>query len=136
MSPEIMREVFPVKKEFKYCTKQVFEMRNICTVRYGLETLSFLGPKIWSTIPDEFQSLTTVKSFKKSIRKWKPSQLFMIKFKVFKVLFVIFKPFSMVHMVFFRAFSRSIFTKLGIEYAKNSPMIQQDITYRGRQSSP
>ena len=40
-------------------------------VRDGLETLSYLGPKIWSTIPDELKSLTTVKSFKKSIRKWK-----------------------------------------------------------------
>ena len=74
MSFEIMREVFPVKKELKYCTQQVFETRNIHTVRYGLETLSHLGPEIWSTIPDELQLLTTVKSFQKSIRKWKPTK--------------------------------------------------------------
>ena len=54
----------PVKKELKYTSQ----------VRYGLETLSHLGPKIWSTIPDELQSLITVESFKKSIRKWKPTK--------------------------------------------------------------
>ena len=53
MSPEIMREVFPVKKELKYCTLQVFETRDIRTVQYGIEKLSHLGPKIWPTIPDE-----------------------------------------------------------------------------------
>ena len=74
MSPEIMREIFPVKKELKYCTKQVFEMGNIHTVRYGLETVSHLGPKIWPTIPDELKSLTTVKSFMRSTRKWKPTK--------------------------------------------------------------
>ena len=58
MSPEIMREVSPIKKELKYCRKQVFETRNIRTVPNGLETLSHLGPKIWSTIPDELKSLT------------------------------------------------------------------------------
>ena len=45
-------------------------MRNIRTVRYGLET--YLGPKIWSTIPDGLQSLTTVKSLRKVLEHGNP----------------------------------------------------------------
>ena len=72
MSPDIMREVFPVKKELKYCRTQVFETKNIPTVRCGLETLSHLGPNIWSTIPDELQSLTTVKVLRKVLENENP----------------------------------------------------------------
>ena len=43
---EGMEEVFSVKRNIKYCSKFIFNSRNIRTVRYGTETLSYIGPKL------------------------------------------------------------------------------------------
>ena len=45
-SPEIMKEVFPLKESLPYCTKFPFETKTVRTVTYGKNTLSFLGPNI------------------------------------------------------------------------------------------
>ena len=44
LSPEIMSEVFILKSSQKYCSRQIFQTRNVRTVYNGLETLSSLGP--------------------------------------------------------------------------------------------
>ena len=58
-----MKEVFSLKAALPYCTKFPFKTRNVRTVAYGTNTLSFLGPKIWAIVPTaikESKSLSTI----------------------------------------------------------------------------
>ena len=72
LSPKIMNSVFTLKKDLTHCSKQIFITRNIKTVNYGLETISTLGPKIWSILPNDIKLSTGLIEFKKKIRSWKP----------------------------------------------------------------
>ena len=71
-SPEIMNDIFPLKDLTKYCTKFPFKTKNVNTEKYGIDTLSFLGPKIWSLIPQSIKDASSVKQFKNKIRKLLP----------------------------------------------------------------
>ena len=68
-----MKDVFKLKQENKYCSKLPFETKNINTVSYGTETLAFMGPKIWTLIPNKLKSASTLVEFKQKIKKWKPT---------------------------------------------------------------
>ena len=72
LSPKIMNSVFPLKKTLTHCSKQIFVTRNVKTVNYGLETISVLGPKIWSILPNDLKLSTNLVEFKMKIRSWKP----------------------------------------------------------------
>ena len=52
----------------------IFLTNNIRTEHYGKESLSFLGPIIWSIIPHDIKTSTSLKDFKQKIRKWKPDK--------------------------------------------------------------
>ena len=45
---------------------------NPKTVKYGLETLRRLGPKIWDMIPTDIKNSTSLSVFKTKIKKWVP----------------------------------------------------------------
>ena len=74
LSPEIMREVFPMNRDFPYNLRQVndFSIRSVNSVHYGTESLQFLGPKIWNLVPPEFRNLESLPEFKRKIKLWKP----------------------------------------------------------------
>ena len=72
-SPEIMNDIFTLKDQVSYCSKFPFVSNNVRTVAYGTQSLSYLGPKIWSLIPQDMKNLDTVDKFKKQIKLWKPS---------------------------------------------------------------
>ena len=75
ISPEIMKDVFQHKEQDIYCSRFPFKTRNICTTKYGTETLSQLGPKIWDQIPEDIKRAKSLKSFNKDIIKlWKPNK--------------------------------------------------------------
>ena len=74
LSPEFMKEIFPVKSETRYCSRQVFITKNIRTVQSGSETLTYLGPKLWLLIPDEIKNVKTLYEFKRKIKTWKPDK--------------------------------------------------------------
>ena len=71
MSPKIMSNVFPLKKTVTHCSKQIFGTRNTKTANYGLETMSVLGPKIWSILPKDWKLSTDLVDFKNQIKSWK-----------------------------------------------------------------
>ena len=71
LSPDIMKEVFPIKESIKYSSKNIFITRNVHTVRYGTETLSHIGPKIWDTIPSDIKNAKDLKAFIRNIKQWK-----------------------------------------------------------------
>ena len=72
LAPDIMNIVLPLKDSNKYCSRFPFKTQNIRTVRYGSETIHFLGPKIWSAIPQSYKNVTTLEEFKNKIKQWKP----------------------------------------------------------------
>ena len=49
-----------------------FVMPNVRSFFYGSESTSNLGPKIWDIVLLELKQLTSVLSFKRSIKEWKP----------------------------------------------------------------
>ena len=71
-SPKILMETFQLKEKCIYQSKFPFSTQNVKTVAYGTQSLVFLGPKIWSIIPDNLKILPSLKEFKIQIKKWKP----------------------------------------------------------------
>ena len=71
-SPDIMQDIFEIKRNY-YNTRNVpaFSSRNIKTVRYGLQTISYMAPKIWDLVPKEMKQVTTLNEFKTKIKIWK-----------------------------------------------------------------
>ena len=72
-STELMSIIFPLKENMLYCSKNKFKTRNVHTVKYGTETLAYLGPKIWALVPDEIKSENSVIGFKRKIKNWTPT---------------------------------------------------------------
>ena len=52
LSPEIIKDIFKTKTNY-YNTLNalIFSKTNVKTVRYGLQTMSYMGPKIWDLVP-------------------------------------------------------------------------------------
>ena len=46
---------------------------KIKTVRYDTETITYLGSKIWSVIPDEIRESGSLDTFHQKIKLWKPN---------------------------------------------------------------
>ena len=72
ISPSIIKNVFPLKESNIYCSKFPFKTRKVRTVAYGTETLSYLGPKIWSLVPEEIKNENNLGAFKIKIKHWRP----------------------------------------------------------------
>ena len=73
LSPELSTEIFAHETRshnLRWCND--FRIPSIRTVYHGSESISFLGPKIWNILPDEIKQQTSLNSFKKSVKKWKP----------------------------------------------------------------
>lgn len=66
--PDIIQDIFKRKSNY-YNTSNapVFSSRNIKTVRYGLQTISYMGLKRWVLIPKEMSQVTTLNKFKAKI---------------------------------------------------------------------
>ena len=56
LSPDIMQDIFEIKSSY-YNTlyAPAFSSRNIKTVRCGLQTISYMAPKIWNLVPKEMK---------------------------------------------------------------------------------
>ena len=73
IAPVIMNDVFRIRKNY-YNTRKADEFQSHCvkTVHYGTETVSFLGPKLWSILPNEYKSIININEFKSKIKSWVP----------------------------------------------------------------
>ena len=73
ISPAIMNDIFKTR-ECKFNTRNPREFQSHCvnTVHYGTETISYLGPKIWSILPKEYKNIENLTEFKNKIKKWVP----------------------------------------------------------------
>ena len=43
-----------------------------CTERYGIETTSSIGPKLWDKVPTEIKDSKSLEAFKAQIKSWVP----------------------------------------------------------------
>ena len=69
LSSDIMQDIFEIKSNY-YNTRNAstFFSRNIKTVRYGLQTISYMAPKIWNLVPKKMKQIPTQNS---KIKIWK-----------------------------------------------------------------
>ena len=61
-----MNNIFKVNKTVPYDRRKqnVLQTRNPSFVRYGIETISYIAPKIWSNVRETIKSCDSLKSFK------------------------------------------------------------------------
>ena len=73
LAPEIMKNVSPIiENPYGLRNETKFKSRNVHTVRYGIETASFVAPRIWSSIPRSYKECSSVNEFKAKIKFWYP----------------------------------------------------------------
>ena len=74
LSPSIMKNVFHFNTDIPYNLRSRSERysRNLKTVKYGTETISYLAPKILSLVPNAIKSSKSLDVFKFKIRQWEP----------------------------------------------------------------
>ena len=73
LSPPIIRELFPVNSEsYPLRNSNYFKLSRPNTVHNGLESVRYLGPKIWSSLPQALQQAESLLAFKKGIKTWIP----------------------------------------------------------------
>ena len=46
---------------------------QVKNVFHGTESISYLGPKIWDIVPEEFKHMKSLNSFEESIKMWVPT---------------------------------------------------------------
>ena len=74
MSPEIICDIFTQRINNHYNLRHInhFETPFVRTVYNGTKSVSYLGPKIWDIVPEEYKTLNSLNSFKESIKNWVP----------------------------------------------------------------
>ena len=74
ISPEILNDLFPLRQADKYNlrNRSQFVIPNVKTVNHGFESLRYLGPKVYETIPSHLKEIDSLKNLKNAIKKWKP----------------------------------------------------------------
>ena len=60
LSPKIMNGIFITNTSKKYNSRREFNSRNIHSVQFGIKSLTYLAPKIWSIIPEEIKSQDSI----------------------------------------------------------------------------
>ena len=73
LSPEIMTQVFDFQETYynRSETSQ-FRRENIKTTHYGIQSIKFIGPKIWAMVPQNIKNCKSLQEFKRLIKVWKP----------------------------------------------------------------
>ena len=70
LSPEFLKSIFERNTNTKITRNNAeFKSRKIHSVFNGSESLSFLGPKIWSSLPESLRNASTLKEFKTKIKE-------------------------------------------------------------------
>ena len=66
----IMKEIFEPRAENPYDLRCIsrFSAPLVSTIFHGTESISILGPKIWSLLPETFKNIDSLENFKISIK--------------------------------------------------------------------
>ena len=73
LSPPIVQNIFRTT-ETAYSVRRdtIFEGRRIQNQRYGIVLLIYLGPKIWSQVPNKIKESTSLAVFKNKMQNSRP----------------------------------------------------------------
>ena len=72
LSPDYIQDIFETKSNYyNIRNASAFSSRNIKTVRYGLQIISYMAPKIWDLVTKEMKQVTTLNEFNAKIQIWK-----------------------------------------------------------------
>ena len=73
ISPFFMNSLFSTSNiSYNLRNNPDFKKKNIRTVIYGSETVSFRGPETWDLIPTKIKQSASLSIFKSKIKFWKP----------------------------------------------------------------
>ena len=74
LSPKIMKQVFDFREPYYNLRSETsqFKRENIKTTHYGIQSVKFLGPKIWVMVPQNIKNCKSLQEFKELIKVWKP----------------------------------------------------------------
>ena len=74
MYSEIICDIFTPRINNHYNLRHInhFETTFVRTVYNGTKSVSYLGPKIWDIVPEEYKTRNSLNSFKKSIKLGTP----------------------------------------------------------------
>ena len=73
LAPELMNDIFKKRNVTENFRKSfIFETRNIKSVYYDSETISFIGRKIWELLPSNINDSEDLNIIKSNIKSWKP----------------------------------------------------------------
>ena len=69
-----MQEVFQVKEQWNYNLRNQtnFVIPQVKSVNHGLESVWFLGPKLWESLLNDLKNKESADSFKTAIKRSKP----------------------------------------------------------------
>ena len=75
IAPEIMRYIFHFQENENYNLKSGAHLasRNMRTILFGKETVSNLGAKIWSLLPEELKNSSSFQVSENKLKEWKPT---------------------------------------------------------------
>ena len=60
------------KKKKNMTNYPYFVMPRAKTVNHGLESLSYIGSKLWDSMPSHMKEIDSINEFKHVIETWKP----------------------------------------------------------------
>ena len=62
LAPEIMKEVFEIQNlAYNFCSDAIhFKRDNVKTTHYGIQSVMYLGPKIWDMIPNKIKNCSSL----------------------------------------------------------------------------
>ena len=64
-----MEDVFNFKKlAYNFRNTKTLNRSNVSSVKYGTETITSLGAKIWKILPNDYKELTSSSAFKSKIK--------------------------------------------------------------------
>ena len=73
LTSELMNNIFRKwDVTYNFRNNSIFGTRNVKSVFYGAETISFLGPKIYELMPSNIKDSENLNIFKSNIKSWKP----------------------------------------------------------------
>ena len=68
LAPQLVKELSALSTHaYNLRSTYEFKLKNVKTVHYGTDSLSFVGPKIWELVPLEIKSSHSLEEFKKKI---------------------------------------------------------------------
>ena len=72
LNPSFMNEIF-IQKSSHYHLRnsRLMKIPKTRTITHGIESLSYLGCKLWNNLPENLKNLNTLHTFKVKIKQWK-----------------------------------------------------------------